>query len=112
MEGGELSKFHITDVKKILPADQSITQLPDYNKLGRLTKLRLNPRDIPDLKWQITSELNIDPALNSHKAKNKHITTDHFKVKMDLKKEGCDYITVVNKIMKLKLQYMYEIFTR
>ena len=61
-EGGELSKFHITDVKKILPADQAITQLPDYNKLGRLTKLRLNPRDIPDLKWQITSELNIDPA--------------------------------------------------
>ena len=77
------SKFHITDVKKILPVDQAITQLPDYNKLERLTKLRLNPRDIPDLKWQITSELNIDPALNYHKAKNKHITPDHFKVKMD-----------------------------
>ena len=82
-EGGELSRFHVTDVKKILPADQAITQLPEYNKLGRLTKLRLNPRDIPDLKWQITSELNIDPALNYHKAKNKHITPDHFKVKMD-----------------------------
>ena len=49
-EGGEFSKFHITDVKKILPADQAIIQLPDYNKLGRLTKLRLNPRDIPDGK--------------------------------------------------------------
>ena len=77
-EGGELSKFHITDVKKILPADQAITQLPDYSKLGRLTKLRLNPRDIPDLKWQITSELNINPALSYHQAKSKHI-----KVKKD-----------------------------
>ena len=82
-EGGELSKFHIIDVKKILPADQAITQLPDYNKLGRLTKLRLNPRDIPDLKWQITSELNINPALSYHQAKSKHITPDHIKVKID-----------------------------
>ena len=86
-EGGEPSKFHITDVKKILPADQAITQLSDYNKLGRLTKLRLNPRDIPDLKWQITSELNIDPALSYHKAKSKHITSDHIKEKIDLKKD-------------------------
>ena len=82
-EGGELSRFHVTDVKKILPADQAITQLPDYNELGRLTKLRLNPRDIPDLKWQITPELNIDPALIYHKAKSKHITPDHIKLKMD-----------------------------
>ena len=112
-EDGELSRLHVTDVKKILPADQAITQLPDSNKLGRLTKLRLNPRDILDMNWQITSELNIDPALNYHKVKNKHITLDHFKVKMDFKKrEGCGYITVVNKIMKLKLQYMYEIFTK
>ena len=27
------------------------SQLPDYNQLGRLTKLRLNPKDIPDLGW-------------------------------------------------------------
>ena len=82
-EGGELSKFHVTDVKMVLPADQAISQLPDYNRLGRLTKLRLNPKDIPDLKWQITSELNTDPALNYHKAKNEHITPNHSKVKMD-----------------------------
>ena len=54
----------------MLPADQAITQLPDYNKLRRWTKLRLNPRDIPDLKWQITSELNINPALSYHRAKS------------------------------------------
>ena len=67
----------------MLPADQAISQLPDYNRLGRLTKLRLNPQDIPDLKWQITSELNIDLALNYHKAKNEHITPNHSKVKIN-----------------------------
>ena len=35
-----------------------MTQLPDYNKLGRLTKLRLNPKSIPDLDWQLASELH------------------------------------------------------
>ena len=46
---GETSKYHVTDIKKVLPADQAMAQLPDYNQLGRLTKLRLNPKDIPDL---------------------------------------------------------------
>ena len=43
--------------------DQAISQLPDYNKLGRLTKLRLNPKNIPDLDWQSASELNTTPIL-------------------------------------------------
>ena len=62
-EGGETIKFHVTDVKKITPADQAISQLPDYNKLGRFTKLRLNPKNIYDLDWQFTSELNTTPVL-------------------------------------------------
>ena len=44
-EGGQTAKFHITDVKKITSADQAICQLPDYNKLGRLTKLK--PKEYP-----------------------------------------------------------------
>ena len=51
LHGGETTKYHITDIKKVLLADQAIAQLPDYNQLGRLTKLRLNPKDIPDLGW-------------------------------------------------------------
>ena len=62
-EAGETVKFHVTDVKKITSADQAISQLPDYNKLGRLTKLRLNPKHIPDLDWQLASELNTTPVL-------------------------------------------------
>ena len=37
--------------------------MPDYNKLGRLNKLRLNPKNIPYLDWQLASELNTTPAL-------------------------------------------------
>ena len=43
--------------------DQAISQLPDYNRLGHLTKLRLNPTNIPDLDWQLASELNTTPVL-------------------------------------------------
>ena len=43
--------------------DQAISQLLDYNKLGRLTKLRLNPKNIPDLDWQLALELNTTPVL-------------------------------------------------
>ena len=62
-EGGETVKFHVTDVKKITSVKQAISHLPDYNKLGRLTKLRLNPKNIPDLDWQLASELNTTPIL-------------------------------------------------
>ena len=37
-EGGETTKVHVTDIKKVTPAEHISTQLPDYNKLGRLTK--------------------------------------------------------------------------
>ena len=62
-EGGETIKVHVTDIKKIIPADHIAAQLPDYNKLGRLTKLRLNPKSIPDLDWQLASELHPNLAL-------------------------------------------------
>ena len=60
-EDGESTKFHVIDIKKVIPVDQAIAQLPDYNKLGHLTKLGLNPTNIPDLDWQLSSELNTTP---------------------------------------------------
>ena len=64
-EGEETTKVHGTDIKKVIPAHHISAQLPDYNKLGRLTKLRLNPKSIPDLDWQLASELH--PSLASYK---------------------------------------------
>ena len=62
-ESGETTKFHVTDIKKVIPVNQAIAQLPDYNRLGHLTKLRLNPTNIPDLDWQLALELNTTPIL-------------------------------------------------
>ena len=62
-EGGETTRVHVTDIKKVIPAEHISAQLPDYNKLGRLTKLRLNPKSITDLDWQLASELQPNPAL-------------------------------------------------
>ena len=62
-EGGKTTKVHVTDIKKVIPAGPVSTQLRDYDKLGQLTKLRLNPKSIPDLDWQLASELHPNLAL-------------------------------------------------
>ena len=58
-EGGKNQIVHITDVKYILPADNIIAKLPDYNRFGRKTKLQLNPQNIPDLNWELAITANI-----------------------------------------------------
>ena len=62
-DGKQRFEVVVTDIKKVIPADHISAQLPDYNKLGRLTKLRLNPRSIPNLDWQLASELHPSLAL-------------------------------------------------
>ena len=42
----------------VLPADMVISKLADYLSFGRLSKLRIDPKDIPDLKWQPTVTIN------------------------------------------------------
>ena len=44
---------HIKHVKYIHPVDQYIKHVPDYSTFGRKTTLRINPRNIPDLHWQL-----------------------------------------------------------
>ena len=94
-EGGESIKVHVTDIKKIIPAEHISAQLPDYNKLGRLTKLRLNPRNIPDLDWQLASELHPNLALYKTAKITDQITATT---------QGTPIITaeIVTKLTKLK----------
>ena len=61
-EGGKSQMVHITGVKYILPADNIIAKLPDYNKFGCKTKLRLNPQNIPDLNWEFATTANTKPT--------------------------------------------------
>ena len=54
-EGGKNQMVHITDVKYILPAENIIAKLPDYNKFCNKTKLSLHPENISDLYWELAT---------------------------------------------------------
>ena len=58
VEGGKLHFVHITDVKYIMPVDSIIPHLPLPNQFGRMSKYNLNPKNIPDLKWKLSTTLN------------------------------------------------------
>ena len=67
-EGGNTTWVHLTDVKYILPVDNIITKLPDYQSFGRKTKLRLNPDRIPNLHWNLSTTLNTTPTLTTQQS--------------------------------------------
>ena len=62
-EDGNTTWVHLTDVKYILPVDNVITKLSDYQSFGRKTKLRFNPDRIPNLHWNLSTTLNTTPTL-------------------------------------------------
>ena len=62
-KGGNTTLAHLMDVKYILPVDNVVTKLPDYQSFGRKTKLRLNPDRIPNLHWNLSTTLNMTPTL-------------------------------------------------
>ena len=51
--GGPTEMKHVKHVKYVLPADQYIKHVPDYSTFGRKATLRMNPKQIPDLHWQL-----------------------------------------------------------
>ena len=59
---GKVKIIHISDVKYVLPADRVISKPPDYQSFGRQSKLRIDPKDIPNLKWEPTLTINTMPA--------------------------------------------------
>ena len=67
-EGGNTTWVHLTDVKYILPVDNVITKLSDYQSFGRETKLRLNPDRIPNLHWNLSTTLNTTPTLTTQQS--------------------------------------------
>ena len=58
VEGGKPHFVHITDVKYIMPVDSIIPHLPLPNQFGRMSKYNLNPKNIPDLKWKLSTTFN------------------------------------------------------
>ena len=67
--GGKIKMEHISNIKYIMPAEQYISQLPDYEIFDWQTKLHLNPRNIPDLSWKRADTIHtqdISQATVSH----------------------------------------------
>ena len=51
--GGPTKMKHIKHVKYVHPVDKYIKHVPDYSTFRRKTTLRINPKQIPDLHWQL-----------------------------------------------------------
>ena len=49
---------HIKHVKYIHPVNQYVKHVPNYSTFGQKTTLRINPRNIPDLQWQLNNSLH------------------------------------------------------
>ena len=63
---GKVKVVHISDVKYMLPADSHI-KLPDYQSFSQQSKLRIDPKNIPNLKWEPNVTINTNFATASSK---------------------------------------------
>ena len=45
-------------MKYIHPVDKYIKHVPDYSTFGQKTTLRINPKQIPDLHWQLENSFH------------------------------------------------------
>ena len=68
MEGGGTTWVHITDIKYILPVDNVIANLLNYQNFGQKTTLWLNPDKIPNLHWELSTTLNMTPTLTTQQS--------------------------------------------
>ena len=64
IEKNKKSKMvHISDVKYVMPVDSIIPHLPIPNQFGRMTKYNLNLKNVPDLQWKLSTDLNTKPQI-------------------------------------------------
>ena len=58
-----IRQVHVTDVKKTTMPEVIVMNIPDYKQFGRAAKLRLNPKNIEDLGWEIPTQIQAHPVL-------------------------------------------------
>ena len=51
---GKAKLVHISDIQYVLPVDRVISKLPYCQSFGRQSRLRIDLKDIPNLKWEST----------------------------------------------------------
>ena len=57
-----IQQVHVADIKKTMP-EVLVKNIPDYKQFGRAVKLRLNPNNIEDLGWKISTQVQTQPLL-------------------------------------------------
>ena len=57
-QGGHVREEHLDHIKYVLPADRYISAVPYYEWFGRKVNLRMNPKNIPDLQWDLMDKLH------------------------------------------------------
>ena len=57
-QGGPVREEHLDYIKYVLPTDRYISAVPDYERFGCKANLRMNPKNIRDLQWDLTDELH------------------------------------------------------
>ena len=67
---------HISDVRYLLPADIVISKMSNNQSFGRQSKLRIDPRNISNLKWEPTVTVNTNFLAVSSKLDSATSVTD------------------------------------
>ena len=65
-KGGEV-KYHMAYCKKTNPVKETVEKISNFKMFGRMAKLQLNPKLVPNLKWEygVTEVTAIDYVGNS-----------------------------------------------
>ena len=62
-KNNHIRQVHVTDVKRTTMPEVIVKNIPDYKQFGRAAKLRLNPKNIEDLGWEILTQIQPHPML-------------------------------------------------
>ena len=63
-QNNHVRQVHITDVKKTTMPEVLVKYIPDYKQFGHTAKLRLNLKNIEDLGWEITMQIQTQSSTN------------------------------------------------
>ena len=99
--GGKSRREHRKHVKYILPAEKTISDMPEYERFGRKSKLRLAPSTIPDLGWEWTEDLHTQYIGLPSKVQNMKVPKPKNEELHTIYVESCSNLVKIHDEVKL-----------
>ena len=99
--GGKSRREHRKHVKYILPAEKIISDIPEYERYGRKSKLRLVPSAIPDLGWEWTEDLHTQDIGLPSKVQNMKVPKPKSEELHTIYMESCNNLVKMHGEVKL-----------